>query len=378
MERVIIDSDGHVNERDDILVDYLPEPFRGRRDLLGRPFFPPTDHFHRMAEGILDAREREEDTPQERAYGGPRASLEHWQSLLDESGIKWSALYPSKGLAINNWHSPEWGAALATGYNDWLSQNFTSKDARLKGIALLHLYDVDTAIAEMRRAVLELGFEGAVLMSSGLPHPLGNEMYFPLYEEAERMDIPLAVHAGSSDALAIQDGVYALWEVRAMSHGAGQITSFMSMINGGVFDIFPKLRVAFLESGCGWIPYLIDRMDRVYTGRGARISKRLHCSPGEHLAGGRIFVHAELDEWMLPHVADIAGRDDIFMYASDFPHERWDMMVRELDHFCEREDLSEGLIRGTLGTAAQRFYGLNETGSRVAGVRPGAKPAVRA
>jgi predicted TIM-barrel fold metal-dependent hydrolase len=151
----------------------------------------------------------------------------------------------------------------------------------------------------------------------------------------------------------------------------------MSMINGGVFDTFPKLRVAFLESGCGWIPYLIDRMDRVYTGRDARISKRLHCSPGEHLAAGRIFVHAELDEWMLPYVADVAGREDIFMYASDFPHERWDAMVRELDHFCEREDLSEGLIQGTLGLAAQRFYGLDENGNRVAAPRPEAKAAAR-
>jgi predicted TIM-barrel fold metal-dependent hydrolase len=368
MNNVIIDSDGHVNERDDVLVDYLPEPFRGRRELLGRPFFPPTDHFHRMAEGILDARERE--APAERdTYGGPRASLGHWQSLLDESGIKWAALYPSRGLAINNWHSPEWGAALATGYNDWLHQNFTSDEPRLKGVALLHLYDVDTAIAEMRRAVLDLGFEGAVLMSSGLPQPLGNEMYFPLYQEAERLDVPLAVHAGSSDALAIQDGVRALWEVRAMSHGAGQITSFLSMINGGVFDAFPRLRVAFLESGCGWIPYLVDRMDRVYHGRGARLSQRLHRSPTEHLADGRIFVHAELDEWMLPTVADIAGRDDIFMYASDFPHERWDAMVVELDRFCEREDLGVGLIRGTLGLAAQRFYGLNENGARVDGPR---------
>ncbi len=378
MDRVIIDSDGHINERDEVLVDYLPEPFKGRRELLGRPFFPPTDHFHRMAEGILDAREREDDERDARNdYGGPRASLSHWQSLLDESGIRWSALYPSRGLAINNWHSPEWGSALAQGYNDWLYETFTSKEPRLKGIALLHLYDIGTAVAEMRRAVLELGFEGAVLMSSGLPQPLGNEMYFPLYEEAERLDIPVAVHAGSSDALAIQDGIRALWEVRAMSHGAGQIISFMSMVNGGVFDTFPKLRVAFLESGCGWIPYLVDRMDRVYHGRGARISRRLKVSPSEHLAGGRIFVHAELDEWMLPYVADVAGRDDIFMYASDFPHERWDAMVRELDHFCEREDLTEGLIRNTLGLAATRFYGLDEDGNRIGGPRPGAKTSAR-
>jgi hypothetical protein len=363
MDYTIIDADGHVNERDEVILGYLPEPFRGRRELLGRTLFPLTDNFHRMAESLLDG--RREGTSAE--YGRGRAELADWQTLLDQSGIKWSALYASRGLAINNWHSPEWGAAVARGYNDWLYDAFTSKDSRLKGIALLHLYDIDAAVAEMRRCVKELGFEGAVLMSSGLLKPLGDEKYFPLYEEAQRLDIGVAVHAGSSSPLGM-DTAEALWELRAMSHGAGQMISFLSMVNGGVFDTFPRLRVAFLEAGCGWIPYLVDRMDRVYHGRTARLSRRLKQSPREHLAEGRIFIHAELDEWMLPTVARIAGRDDIFMFASDYPHESWSTMEEELLEFCDRPDLGPGVKAGTLGLAAQRFYHLDADGARGEGV----------
>jgi hypothetical protein len=279
--------------------------------------------------------------------------------------MQWSALYPGRGLTINNLHSPEWGSALARAYNDWLYDRYVSQDPRLKGVALLHLYDMDRAVAELRRTVTELGFVGAVLMSTGLRRPLGHESYFPVYEEAERLGVSVAVHAASSNALGLADAARALWEVRALSHGAGQIISFMSMINGGVFDRFPGLRVAFLESGCGWVPYLVDRLDRVYDGRGRRATERMHTSPSELLASGRIFVHTELDEVMLPVVADLAGRDDIFMFASDFPHEPWGRVKNDLADFYERTDISSSLISNVLAGAAQRFYQLDASGQSI-------------
>lgn len=360
MDRVIIDSDGHVAERDEELVDYLPPPFTGNRRLFSHYFFTLSDKFHRGAESILDNRREEENRAE-----SPRPDVHRWRRLLDESGMRWAALYPGRGLTINTHRSPEWGGALAQGYNNWLYRQFTSQEPRLKGIALVHLYDIPAAVAELRRCVEELGFAGVVLMTSGLPRPLGHPMYFPLYEEAQRLDVAVAVHAASSNAMGLADGASALWEVRAMSHGAGQIISFMSMANGGVFDTFPNLRVGFLEAGCGWLPYLVDRMDRIYRGRGARLSKKMKRSPTEILRSGQVFVHAELDERMLPVVARLAERDDIFMFASDFPHEPWSVMRQEVQRFAERDDLSDSLIDGTLAGAAQRFYGLDERGQRV-------------
>lgn len=360
MDPVVIDSDGHVSERDEVLIDYLPPPFKGKRRLFSHYFFTLSDNFHRSAELLLDGRVADTDLDPHESSTLPR-----WQGLLDESGMKWSALYPGRGLTINRLYSPEWGAALARGYNDWLSDCYVSRDFRLKGVALLHLYDVDTAAAELRRCVEDLGFIGGVLMTSGLATPLGDRMYFPLYEEAQRLDVSLAVHAASSNALGLSNGARALWEVRALSHGAGQIISFLSMVNGGAFDTFPNLRVAFLESGCGWVPYLVDRMDRVYHGRSRRLSQRLKQSPGEHLAGGRIFVHTELDEEMLPVVSELAGRDDIFMFASDFPHEPWHAAQEGIQQFLFRDDLTDSLKQNVLAGAAERFYHLDASGSRV-------------
>ena len=351
MAQTMIDADGHVSERDDVLIDYLPAPFTSKRRLFSHYFFTLSDNFHRSAELLLDGA-----TAEDRDVLTDAEQLANWQRVLDESGMRWTALYPGRGLTINKLNSPEWGGALARGYNDWLFDRFVSRDPRLKGIALLHLYDPEAAAGELRRCVDELGFIGGVLMTSGLATPLGDEVYASLYEEAQRLDIGLAVHAASSNALGLASGARALWEVRALSHGAGQILSFLSMVNGGVFDAFPRLRVAFLESGCGWVPYLVDRMDRVYRGRSQRLSQRLKQSPGEHLAGGRIFVHTELDEAMLPVVAEVAGRDDIFLFASDYPHEPWRAAERGIAGFLDRDDLSDALRRNVLAHAAERFY----------------------
>lgn len=106
-------------------------------------------------------------------------------------------------------------------------------------------------------------------------------------------------------------------------------------------------------------------MHRVYRGRAQRLSRRLKEAPSEHLAGGRVFVHAELDERMLPHVARLSGRDDIFLFTSDFPHEPWTEICEELDEFVGRRDVSDTLKTEMLAGAAQRFYRLDATGAWV-------------
>jgi hypothetical protein len=68
---------------------------------------------------------------------------------------------------------------------------------------------------------------------------------------------------------------------------------------------------------------------------------------------------------MLPVVARLAERDDIFMFASDFPHEPWSVMRREVEHFQNRDDLADSLIDSMLAGAARRFYQLDDAGNRI-------------
>jgi predicted TIM-barrel fold metal-dependent hydrolase len=129
-----------------------------------------------------------------------------------------------------------------------------------------------------------------------------------------------------------------------------------ALVSGGVFDRHPKLRVAFLEAGVGWVPYFIDRMHEHYEKRGDWIPNGWRREPVEYLRAGNVWVSCEPEEPILPGVIDVLG-DDFIMYASDYPH--WDGAWPEsTKHLRTRPDLPESSREKIAGGNALRFYGI--------------------
>ncbi|MGH7872145.1 MAG: amidohydrolase family protein, partial [Candidatus Binatia bacterium] len=245
-------------------------------------------------------------------------------------------LYPTAGLTFGLVRDKDWACAVATGYNNYLYETFTRPEKRLKGMALIPLQSIPEAIKELKRAVQELGFVGAVLPAVGLRQPLGDERYFPVYEVAQELGALLAVHAAPTQGIGV-DSFDRLIEVRALSHGFGQMIQMTSMIYNGVYDRFPKLKVAYAEAGCGWVPYLMERLDMEYEHRNTQVPacKKL---PSEHLKSGRIFIHCELEDRGIGSMADMF-RDDILFCATDFPHEPRSEFRENVERFMAREDV---------------------------------------
>jgi predicted TIM-barrel fold metal-dependent hydrolase len=322
-----IDADGHVVESDRELLDFLPPPYKGREDLLSFSFFPTLDGFHRQARRVADGKGR---------YVA-KGSLREWQDFLDEDQIAWSVLYPTSGLTFGLVRDKDWACALATGYNNYLYEYFLRPEKRLKGMALIPLQSIPDALKELKRAIRELGMAGAVLPAVGLRQPFGDERYFPVYEAAQELDALLAVHAAPTQGIGV-DGFDRLIEVRTLSHGFGQMIQMTSMIFSGVFDRFPKLKVAFAEAGCGWVPYVMERMDMEYGHRSAQ-APNCKVMPSEHLRSGRIFIHCELEDRGIPHIAALL-RDDILFCATDFPHEPRSEFRETVERFMARKDVS--------------------------------------
>ena len=123
------------------------------------------------------------------------------------------------------------------------------------------MQDVASAVAELRRAVKELGMLAAMLPSNGLRFHLGAKEYWPVYEEAERLDCALAVHGGCFGDLGFNSfGVFPA--TRALGMPFPLAIAATGMIVEGMLDQFPKLRIGFLEGGTAWIPIVIDRLER--------------------------------------------------------------------------------------------------------------------
>ena len=132
-----------------------------------------------------------------RATGNPDAGA--WTEFLERTGIAWTVLYPTAGLAVGRIMAPDWAVIACRAYNSWLYEKFLTKNPRLKGVGLIPFQDVDAAIVELRRVVKELGMLGGMLPSNGeaIQGHFGNKYYWPLYEEAEKLGCCLAVHVGA-------------------------------------------------------------------------------------------------------------------------------------------------------------------------------------
>jgi len=351
----VIDADGHVYEKDSELFEHLESPYAGQRTVLGLPFWPTLDGYHR---GAIHARLG--------VHQALESSARSWLDFLDGAEIESTVLYPTSALTCGLIRDVEWAVTLARAYNTWLSERYLKVSPRLHGMALLALQDPAEAAAELRRAVTELGMLGGVLTPIGMRQPLGHADFDPVYREAARLECALAVHAGPSQGLGL-DVLDRFAQVHTLSHPYAQMIQVTSIVMSGVLDRFPGLRIAFLEAGASWVPFLMHRMNRSYEGRkhpeyiGAVM--RL---PATYVEGGNLYFSAEPGEESLAYVAQTIGPDRL-LFSSDFPHEANLAICRaEIDALLRRDDLAQDVKRQLLAGSARRLYRFPEPAS----VRP--------
>jgi predicted TIM-barrel fold metal-dependent hydrolase len=137
--------------------------------------------------------------------------------------------------------------------------------------------------------------------------------------------------------------------------GLPSMLALGSLVLGGVLDRHPGLRVALLEAGAGWVPYVLDRIQESYESFGLR-SNRFARDPHEIITGGQVFVSTEPDEPTLPIVADILGADHLVL-GSDYCHPEGKCPFTMHD-FAARDDLDVDLKREILFGNPARLYGL--------------------
>lgn len=338
----VIDADGHCVERDTELAEFAE--YRGRR-LQGNPgvglmpFFPSLDGWFRIVGDKLAA-----------------GDAESWLSFLEQTGIEMTFLYPTSGLAFGLIQDREWAISVARAYNDWLYHRYMRVSPKLKGLALVPVHDVPAAVTELRRAVTELGMPGAVLpAATGLGKAYGHRDFHPLFEEAERLGCTLSLHGAPSKGWGF-DYLDRFIETHTLEHPFSQMLHMTSMMFEGVFELFPALRVAFLEAGAGWVPYMMDRMDEEYERRGARWCPEMTKTPSKYIRGGNIYFSCEVEERTLPYVLEIVGEDKI-LFASDYPHERdREQFMGDIPEFVERQDISDKAKEKILYHNVKAFY----------------------
>jgi uncharacterized protein len=350
-----IDADGHVIEDLREIHDYLDAPYRDGSALRhglerGHSYWPELDGFSRPA--MANRLDLETDWWTD-------ASL--WLQVLDEAELERTVLHPTVALAHGRIRDVDWAVHLARAYNLWIEDRYYRVDDRLGWVALLPLQEPIEAAAELRRSVTEGGARGGVLTPAGLNQALGAAAFYPIYEEAERLNVPLIVHG--APAVVLPDIFDRFSHVHVLAHPILQLMSMTSMFKAGVFDKFTKLRVGFFEAGASWVPFLVNRLDRTTSilgnePYGVCATEDGPSLPSRVIQEGRVFFSVEGDEPLVGYVLDQFG-GQCLCFASDFPHEQGsaNSVVKEAIEISERDDLSDEQKRAVLHDNAILLYG---------------------
>lgn len=350
--KTIWDGDGHAMEDLPSIAKRL-RPVHRRMAKTGTGIFPQFDHF-KVPPGLLP--------PGTFQW---TVGAKEWMRFLDDVGIEATIMYPTFGLAFGRINNEDWAIDVARAYNDWLYESHLSKSKRLKGMGLIPMQEPEAAVKELRRIVKEFGMCGAMLTSTGLKSHLGSREYWPVYAEAERLGCCLAVHGGAHSGLGFDDFNHNA-AAHALGHPLGVVISFVAMLSNGIFDRFPRLRLAFLEGGAGWLIMAMERLSGSFAAHPPADPRKLsiQLKKGESVAdyirrqvkAGRLFIGCEGDEPALGLGAKLAGAG-AWVYSSDYPHEVTPQSCkREIEELLEREDLSKQEKGAILSGNAKRLY----------------------
>ncbi|HXX91104.1 MAG TPA: amidohydrolase family protein [Acidimicrobiales bacterium] len=285
----------------------------------------------------------------------------------DVDGIDEMVMFPSFGLCVPTLRSPVLGAGVARLYNEWAAEFAASGGGRLHATAVVPIEHVELAIEVMTEAK-GLGLVAAVIPPALATRNLDHPDLDPFYAAAADLDMPLGVHGAPGIHLPKigVDRFDNYIQVHCISFPFDQMTAMTALVSGGVFDRHPRLRVAFLEAGAGWLPWFIERLTEHFESRGDWIGNGWRRPPAEYVAAGNVRITCEPDEQTLPTLIEALG-DDCVMFASDYPHwdGAWPRATAELREHAEGR-LSAGSLAKVAGANARAFFGLKAPGRKAA------------
>ncbi len=367
---LIIDCDGHVAETEQMWSEYMEPAYREQRprivkDNFGKEMWMVESRFY-----AYDPADWGRKLPGwfELAQTRPGGSDPHARLKdMDATRIDVAVVFGALMAGLNTLNDSGLVAAMCRAYNNWVKDYCGADRKRLKFVAYVPLHDINGAVTELRRAVNQLGAVGLAVppsMFGVLRKNLDDAYFYPLYEALQDLDIPLCVH---DSGVAVRDtaGGERMTDMFPLMHAAAfpfdNMIACGRLIYSGVFERFSKLRVAFLESGLGWVPFWLSRLDS-HLKMPYQLPFERRKKPSEYMRSEQCYFSCEADDPDLPAALNRVGEDRI-LWASDYPH--WDAEVEHaVEEISSNRALSETAKRKILGENAARLFGLDASGQR--------------
>ena len=219
------------------------------------------------------------------------------------------------------------GAALCSAVNDWIAAEWLSRDPRLRASIVVPAQSPHLAVEEIERWAHDKRFV-QILLPVAMEMMAGRRYYWPIYEAAQRHNLPIGLHAGSMYRYAPTSNGWPSHHLQDyVSNSQAFESQLLSLVYEGVLGKFPGVTFVLLESGVTWLPGLIWRA--VKTWRGVRPEVPwVKESPADQIRRQVRLTAQPIDappeSADLERVIDQIGSDDMLLFATDYPHWQFD------------------------------------------------------
>jgi predicted TIM-barrel fold metal-dependent hydrolase len=252
-------------------------------------------------------------------------------------------------------------------YNDWMIDEWCAGDGygRLIPLTIVPLWDAALAADEVRRCAAK-GSHAVTFSENpyhlGLPSVHDKDRFWdPFFAACEGTDTVVCMHIGSSSKMPTTspDAPFSVSSTITFANAMGSMCDY---VLSGIFVRFPNLRIAYSEGQVGWMPYVLERMDKIWAERGdASFGINLPQPPSTYIPGhvyGCIF-----DDAVGLRNRDLVGMEQI-MFEVDYPHadSTFPHTVDTLTRIVTEAQLSDDEIYQFVRGNAIAAYGLARFG----------------
>jgi predicted TIM-barrel fold metal-dependent hydrolase len=246
---------------------------------------------------------------------------------MDIDGVDAQVTFPTlpglAGMTFIEIEDKAYALALIRAYNDWLVDGWCAPDPeRLIGAAILPLWDLEESAKEIRR-VRDRGLKCITLPSTpasiagvaGFPDPA----WEPVWNAMEETGLPAEIHivSGKTDTSILSQGGGAVPEVFVCLAPSTNMQVVATLLFSGILRKHPKLKFISAESGIGWLPYFIERVDYTHRKHQFWTGTRIDVMPSD-LFRQSIYVNFISDRAGI-ELRQMIGVDNI-MLGTDYPH----------------------------------------------------------
>jgi predicted TIM-barrel fold metal-dependent hydrolase len=358
---LVVDADVHVHESPGALAPYCDMPWRKSLEVLANvperyldipgfsagaggltPPFPGGHDSHRMVHDAAQMRDE-----------------------LSKLSIDIAVLFPDHLLKLPVLPQKEYAAALARAYNAWLVDQWTTREKGLLGCLVVPPQDPEAGAQEIEKYAKEPGIVGVYLGLAGVDPLWGNRRYDPIYQAAQDAGLPVLAHS-----VTVIHPVFP-WQIQgydtelarhAVAHPFAVMANLVDMITTGVPVRFPDLRIAFIEAGISWVPFIMNRLDKEYIERRREVPF-LERRPS-HYVRQFYFATQPVEEPENPAdlvtLINLYGGEETTMFASDWPHHDFDHPRKVF-----QLPMSPEARRKIMGENALRFFQIDAQGNRL-------------